>query len=277
LSIDKSLTIIGQGRVTISGGGTVRVIRVGLNVTLNLDGMTIANGLAARGGGINNFGTLTVTNSTFSGNRTTGFNAGGAIFNGLTLTVTNSTFSGNSAEEGGGIGNYGTATVTNSTFSGNSATVGGAIFNGFTLTVTNSTFSGNSATSGGGIYNYRNITITNSTFSGNSATSGGGIYNSGRFNLTNSIVALNTAPRGPELNETINDATVVTLSHNLIGNPDGGSGITDGVNDNIVNDDPKLGTLADNGGPTQTLALLAVVQPSTGPTAIAAPPGTSAA
>ena len=54
----------------------------------------------------NNVGTLTITNSTFSGN--SGINYGGGIFNnGGTATITNSTFSGNSASSGGGIYNDG--------------------------------------------------------------------------------------------------------------------------------------------------------------------------
>ena len=54
---------------------------------------------------------------------------GGGIYNIGTLTVMNSTFSGNSAGGGGGIFNAGTLTVTNSTFSGDSGSYGGAIYN----------------------------------------------------------------------------------------------------------------------------------------------------
>src|SRR5262249_20648231 len=69
------------------------------------------------GGGINNLGTLSVTNSTFNGNFAL---AGrGGIENQGILEVANSTFSGNSAQAGGGIDNKGSLTVTNSTFSHN--------------------------------------------------------------------------------------------------------------------------------------------------------------
>jgi predicted outer membrane repeat protein len=230
LIIDKSLSISGQGRVTVSGGTIVQVMHVSSGVTLNLDGITIANGSAfnledPRGGGIYNRGSLTVTNSTFRDNSS--FRGGGGIFNSGTLTVTNSTFSSNSGES-----------------------IGGGIFNlGGNAFVTNSTFSGNSAYEGGGIFNHGNLTVTNSTLVRNSASSnGGGIYTAFALNLTNSIVALNTAPTGPDIFFRENH---LSASHNLIGNPDGGSGITDGVNGNIVNDDPKLGSLADNGGPTR--------------------------
>src|SRR5689334_17671630 len=95
--LSKDLTIDGGGQeVTISGGGSVQVFSVNSGVSLTLNQLTIANGRAiVAGGGILNNGTLTVTNSTFSGNSAVGEGKGGGIFNNGTLTVTNSTFSGN--------------------------------------------------------------------------------------------------------------------------------------------------------------------------------------
>jgi hypothetical protein len=88
------------------------------------------SGIFSGGGGIeNNDGTLTVTNSTLSGNSAVGGDGGGILSNGGTLTVTNSTLSGNSAAYGGGIANDGTLTVTNSTLSGNGAEFGGGGIN----------------------------------------------------------------------------------------------------------------------------------------------------
>ena len=283
-TISADTTIDGGGVITISGGNSVGVFSVNTVVKFIVQNLTIANGSsgggiynnggtltvtnstfsdnsAPEGGGIyNNSGTLTVTNSTFSGN-SAGY-PGGGIANGGTLTVTNSTFSGNSAGEAGGIYNFGLATVTNSTFSGNSVLGGSSgIFNSGTLTVTNSTFSGNSAVSGGGsIYNSFSgtVTVTNSTFSGNTASGGGGgIYNnsSGTVTVTNSIVA-NSTPGG-------NCAGAVT---------DGGHNIDDGTTcgftgancatttgSSFCNTNPKLDPagLANNGGPTQTIALQA--------------------
>ncbi|TRU38100.1 MAG: hypothetical protein EWV50_12350 [Microcystis aeruginosa Ma_MB_F_20061100_S20] len=156
--------------------------------TLTITNSTITGNTAGWGGGIYNQydGTLTITNSTISGNKahtddddiyTVG--SGGGIYNVGTLTITNSTISGNTAEGGGGISNWGTLTITNSTISGNTASGnslndhGGGIFNDGTLTVTNSTISGNTADSGGGICNWeRTLTITNSTISGNTADTG---------------------------------------------------------------------------------------------------------
>jgi CSLREA domain-containing protein len=93
-----------------------------------------------------------------------------------TVTVTDSTFSGNSAgDRGGAIGNTSccTVTVTDSTFSGNSAgNRGGAISNQRTLTVTNSTFSGNSAGAGGGIFNNSGAPTLKNTIVANSPSGG---------------------------------------------------------------------------------------------------------
>src|SRR5262249_51200604 len=106
--------------------------------------------------------------STLSGNSAA--NSGGGIYNsGGTLTVSNSTLSGNSAAVGGGgISNFGTLTLSNSTLSGNSAAnSGGGIDSGFgvfgaPLPVSNCPRSGNSASFGGGVYNLGQLTLCNS-------------------------------------------------------------------------------------------------------------------
>jgi hypothetical protein len=125
---------------------------------------------------------------------------GGGIYNFGNLTLTQSTLSGNSATfDGGGISNFGTVTLTQSTISGNSAGTGGGIYNFGNLTLAQSTLSGNSAINGGGIFNLGTVTLTQSTLSGNSATMGGGIFNEfGTVTLTQSIVAGN--PTGGNIN-----------------------------------------------------------------------------
>ena len=160
-----------------------------------------ASGFYGSGGGIDNEGTLTVSNSILCGN--TDSNGGGAIDNnGGTLTVSNSTLFGNSDSGiylgGGGIFNnyHGTLTVSNSTLSGNTASFyGGGILNRGTLTVSNSTLSGNSTSSGGGIFNggYGTLTVSNSTLSGNSSSDGGGIFNLGTLTVSNSTLSGNSA------------------------------------------------------------------------------------
>jgi len=272
-TISADTTIDGGGLITISGGNSVGVFSVNTGVKFTVQNLTIANGLKniagnPGGGGIfSNGGTLTVTNSTFSGNSASGggisgagIDGGGILYLGA-LTVTNSTFSGNRASRsGGGIFNYGdlgTLTVTNSTFSGNSAGEdgGGIASNGGTLTVTNSTFSGNSADTGdgGGIHSKAvTLTVTNSTFSGNSAHNGGGGI-SGTVTVTNTIVANSTS--GSNCAGAVTDG-----GHNI---DDGttcgftGAGCTSTSGSSFCNTDPVLDPtgLKNNGGPTQTIAL----------------------
>lgn len=150
------------------------------------------------GGGIENFGTMTINASVLSGNSA---NIGGAIFNGGPLTLSLCSLTGNSATlYGGGIYNDNVLTINLSRLSGNSAAYGGGIFNYITgsVTVVGSALSGNSASYGGGVYNYEGtLTLSHSALSGNSASvSGGGIYNeSGNVTVSNSSAIIgNVAP-----------------------------------------------------------------------------------
>ncbi len=199
-------------------------------------------------------GTLTVANSTISGN-TAGFGGGGVDANG-TLTVTNSTISGNTAgDRGGGVTNrvYGTMTVTNSTISGNSTSGTGSY--------------------GGGVANYDStITLTNSTITRNrSGDRGGGVHNRGvytvgRVTVTNSIISGNTA-RGAglelynELGEVVTAANFNLFGHSGLTSARAFRNFTPGATDITAtsngNRPTKLSnilntTLADNGGPTKT-------------------------
>src|SRR5262245_24376144 len=161
LDLTDDLTITGPGAdtLTVSGSNISRVFTVGAGKTVLISGLTIARGNAGSGGGggiLNSGGTLTVRDSTFTGNAAV---TGGGIdsANGR-LTVSGSTFTRNAATgpfgSGGGIAKvFGTAAVSGSTFTGNSAgLVGGGIesFRG-ALTVSDSTFTGNAAVTGGGI------------------------------------------------------------------------------------------------------------------------------
>jgi predicted outer membrane repeat protein len=189
----KTLTFVGDGAATtiIDGGGTVQLF-VGPSQSAAFEDLTFKNGqthLTPSGGAIDAYrGSVTVTNSTFSGN--SAYLRGGAIEAG-SVTVTNSTFSGNTApgDHGGAIFSYGSVTVTNSTFSGNAAAEGGAIDAYGSVTVTNSTFSGNSVYLWGGAIEAGGVTVTNSTFSGNSAPTGGAIMANGGATLTGTILA----------------------------------------------------------------------------------------
>jgi len=206
-AVSRDLTIDGSRQsIIVSGQGTVRVLEVGAGASLTLHKLTVADGVAANAGGILNSGTLLVTNSTLSGNRTENFGNGGGIWNtaGGTLIVRRSSFSGNGGDVtlGAGIYNDGRALVRKSSFSGNNADHGGGIFNaaGGTLIIGGSTFAGNGAGEGGGINNRGPLSIDNSAFSGNYASEGAGGAISNRDGSTvtvaNSSFSGNGAPQG---------------------------------------------------------------------------------
>ena len=238
ISDPAGLTIDGAAQsITISGNLMVQVMVANSAAVLMLQTLTIAHGRSGgSGGGIENNGTLTVTNIIFSTNfGGPGFSVagGGGIWNTGTLTVINSTFSGNNADyAGGGIWNTGMLTVINSTFSHNGAVAGTGIENDGTLTVTNSTFSSNGALLfGGGIDNNGILMVTNSTFLGNSASSsGGGIYNTGALTVTDSNFSGNSATNGGG----IRSGGTMTVIHGTVTNStfSGNSAVTGGGIDN---------------------------------------------
>jgi CSLREA domain-containing protein len=218
---------------------------------------------------------ITQSNGTISHARILGNSAnGGILASGSTVIITHSTIARNSGFLGGGIDNRegGTVTIRNSTIVGNTATLGGggiANETGFvelplTLTLINSTVSDNSAEFGGGIVNtgfeQASITVRNSTIAHNSATQGGGIdQTTGVAVLINSLVAENSAGSGPDV---FRAGGSVRARFNLIGDGSG-SGITNTDGNQVGNVppnaspiDPRIGPLANNGGPTRTHALL---------------------
>ena len=138
------LTIEGGHSSGYSHGGAI------LNVgDLTINNSTFSNNHAGENGGaVAHFGgTATITGSTFSGNTANFY--GGAIGNAATMSITNSTISGNSAFKGGGILAGGTLTINNSTITGNTVTgsFGGGIYNSGATTLVRSIVSGNSAPS----------------------------------------------------------------------------------------------------------------------------------
>ena len=111
LVVNKTVTINGAGAdlLAVDGNAASAVFHVTSIGSVTISDLTIRNGQGNFGGGIlnSNGGTLTITNSTLSGNAA-GF--GGGTFNTGTLTIVNSTVSGNMASEGAGIYNAGATT-----------------------------------------------------------------------------------------------------------------------------------------------------------------------
>jgi hypothetical protein len=184
------------------------------------------NGINGQGGAVaDTAGILTVNQSQFTGNAAAG--SGGAIsFNGNVLRVLGSTFSNNTTFANGGAVSFTSAsssTFQSDTFVGNTAPGGngGAIFDSASaLVLVGDTINGNSAGSIGG---------------------GVAVFNGGSLSIQNTIVFGNTAGFGAP---DVFSLTITDNRGNLIGiaPPGFGAGTLIGV-------DPKLGSLANNGGP----------------------------
>ncbi|HEY0349696.1 MAG TPA: choice-of-anchor Q domain-containing protein, partial [Pyrinomonadaceae bacterium] len=234
LLINKNLTIQGSGanlltvmRSATGGTPQFRIFDVISGKTFALSELTINNGnLVSDGGGVFNQGTTTLSACAITGN--TANSSGGALVNdsGGTMTVKGCTITGNSSPEGGGIANGGTLTILNSTVSGNT---------------------------GDGLSNSSAANITNTTLSANSIR---GISNNGgaTVNIGNTIVS-NTPGGAADVTGTYN-----SLGNNLIGNQGSSIGFNmngdqAGTSGSPIN--PRLAPLANNGGTTQTHALLA--------------------
>jgi predicted outer membrane repeat protein len=264
---------------TASGGGGIQAT----NMTLT-DSTVSGNSASIGAGGIGG-GTATLVRSVVKGNSTTGFGggmnvttavlssskvagnsagagAGGGGIDADKATLTDCTVRGNSAGLAGGGGlNVTELTLTRTTVSGNTATAGGGISAG-TANLTDCTVVGNSAGSsiGGGIF-AGTATLLNDTIAENTAHTGGGLAaaSGGMFTVKNSIVALNSTDASGTDPDVSGD--FVSGGHNLIGDGTGSTGFTSGVGGDMAGTtaspiNPKLGALANNGGPTMTLALL---------------------
>jgi uncharacterized repeat protein (TIGR01451 family)/CSLREA domain-containing protein len=286
LDITDDLIITGQGanRTIVDGAnnaGVDGVFQIVGAVNVQISSVTIRNasgGPNNYGGGVRNFGNLTLSNSVVSGNNIT-LGSGGGIANLGTLTLTNSTVSGNMASGGGG-GIYNesgkTLTVIGSTVSGNTSggfLGGGGINNQGQATLINVTVSGNSADEdGGGIstvtgVNANALVLNNVTIVGNTADAnndgtgnGGGIFRPSNpldaINIRNTIVAANT-DRGRQAPDC--SGVLTSQGFNLVGDTTGctiKATTSDQAGAGASRIAQLLGPLRSNGGATQTHAPL---------------------
>ncbi len=296
LDITGDTTIVGNGssQTIIEGGPQFgdRLFDVGpalSAVTVSLSGVTVRKGQGFSLGGaieVSEPSTLVLAHAILTANKASGgglVNAGGAIWSTGELDLTDVHVTKNTVvsaagvpASGGGIAGGGTISVVDSTIDDNTATgQGGGLWNGATgtATIVRSTVSGNTAgMAGGGIYNLGTIGLTNVTLSSNFATNtfnnsaglhnatgsvahllhvtvanndGGGLSNAGTLSLKSTIVAHSVFGKnctGPitSLGHNVESDTTCTLA---------GPGDLSGT-------DPQLGSLAANGGPGPTHALL---------------------
>ncbi len=216
ISIDKSLTINGQGHTIDCSNLKGNYLFKSTNGKITLENLIIKNNKNAKFG----FGTIyikgtaqyIINNCTFKDNAA---DAGGAIYNGVKenqLTIKNSKFINNQALEnnGGAIYSRGELIIENSYFEGNKAALdGGAVYGERSVEAINTKFVSNQLTSrspqirlyggaigakgvvsvencqfsdnvavdfGGAIFSYDNVIVKNSSFSKNSAARGGAVY-----------------------------------------------------------------------------------------------------
>ena len=237
--------------VPLVSGGAAYVAGNASIISSRIDDVgAVSNRGPARGGALRVRGDLTIANSAIGTSYTVGkeqvlyASAGGAAFVDGTLTMEGSTIAGNCAVVGGIGGNY-------------LGDAGGLFVAGTGSTIVDSTITGNTAYRGGGIV-ATDVTIENSTIAFNGSVDGAGgagLIVRGDSTIESSILADNSATgAGAAGADLATNGASVTISgaNNLVMAADA----TVTLPADTLHDDPLLGALADNGGPTQTLALL---------------------
>jgi len=260
--------------LALDGGAFDRILIVDPGVTATFANITMQNGYGFQlAGCVLNNGTLTLDHVTVTGCLMT-------------------TDAGDFWQGGGGIYNGDGATfnlIDSSVVNNTAGWSGGGVYSFFntTTTIERSTISGNVSNDvGGGIRSLGNAEIINSTISGNEATGwyGGALFvTDGVVNLTNVTVADNVSPVGAAADVFVGTFTAanatLTLANSIVSSAQDncffapwGSGVVTLTADhnNVLTDatcfagasdlvvaDAGLGSLADNGGPTLTHALLA--------------------
>jgi hypothetical protein len=240
LDLTQNLTITGIGAraTTIDAQGVDRVLDVASGITAEIDDVTVTGGQTPLdGAGIRNAGTLTLLRDSIS-NNSAGSDGGGVSSSG-TFSVDQSTISGNRATDGGGVDFTGSAAVRTSTIATNVAGRAG------------------SSGSGGGIHGSGALVLSSSTLTDNrsyNAILAGGGLDVASTAVDNSILAGNIA--------YVDDQSMGAMSNCAQPVNSGGHNLSDGADCGLSGDGDQegvqvgLGPLADNGGPTDTEAVL---------------------
>ena len=257
LVIQRSLELRGAGAdraiVDAQDGGSVVTTPCGSEEIL-IAGLTLQQGTAPAGGGIENCAVMTIEDSRIANNTATN-GQGGGIDNDGDLTVRTSTIAGNRASgasgAGGGIFNRGRLDLAAVTVASNSAgfrSGGVHVQGGFVSTMDAVTITGNAAKDAGGalvVAGGAEVRVSNSTIAGNEidGTDGaGGIWGVGVVQIRSSIVA------GPNADCA---GSIESRGHNL----DSDGSCFRGGRTDLWSTAPRLAPLADNGGPVRTRAL----------------------
>lgn len=266
----------GAGGAGGSGGGLYNA------GTLTLSACTISAN-AAGNGGLGGTGTAGGGGTGGDGGAGGAGGGGGGVYNAGTLTLSACTISANAGGTGGtgGVGGAGGGGTSGDGGAGGAGGGGGGLYNAGTLTLSACTFSANADGNGG---NGGAGAASNGTFGGNGGSGGAGGWGGGVLStvgasqalVRNTILAFNAAGAGgaggnrgagnpmgivgsaggPGGDPDISGA-FTSLGHNFIRLTGSAVGFRSGVNGDILGSfDPRLGPLADNGGPTPTIALL---------------------
>lgn len=295
ITIDKSLTIAGNGQITLDGGGSTRLLNLSVpGTSISLSHLTFAHGYDGGdygGGAILCVASLELINATFLDNSTDdgGDQRGGAVWavqdedlTGMTVAIQGCTFARNHSAVGGAleINLVDAVTIDDSVFNDNSARGHGAVSLGqsaTTATITHSTFSNNSATvTTGALYvEHSTFVMSNCTFNGsrggyaavgiendasttfNNVTFSGGADGTADVASEGGSITLASSILGSDIG-CFEGASITSDDHNIIRNGHSCT-ITPAAHDKVgtaaVPINPVLLALTDNGGNTKTMAL----------------------
>ena len=266
------------------------------DITVKIENLTIQNGRvidevhSSGGAGLVNYQKLTLNNVVVRNNSAeklegAGIQNEGELFLNKVVIRDNTVVGDTYTDTGGGILNRGTLVLTDTTVSGNQAPYGGGLYNAgeSKATIERTLFSGNKALSGSAMYVWGNLQLINTTIHGNNfpGFTGGRCavrvektadilfstitdnlstyYEAGLCRASGAILTL----RGTIL--AGNKQIGVSASNNCsYGDPitklyniEDADTCNFSPDTNLINTDPKLGPLQDNGGPTLTRALAA--------------------